>query len=191
MMEVMDMYRVSIETEDLVGLRIRNLRLDGRQTLAQTAQAAGVSESLLSRIENGHRRPARALVERLAQHFSVSVEDLVGADQVSQSRPVRTVSHGATAWPLGGSVRDDESAAGALVLADLAITTALGQLRQTLRSDDHVERYRACRALAKLASQPLSLLHDVSASDPDPMVREASRQLLRTLVEAYVETEPS
>jgi hypothetical protein len=74
-------------------------------------------------------------------------------------------------------------------LADLAIATALGQLRESLGSEDHVERYRASRALAKLASQPLELLHHVSADDPDPMVREATRQLMATLVEAYVEAQ--
>jgi len=179
------MYRMSLETESLVGLHIRNLRTEARETLAQTAAAAGISESLLSRIENGHRRPARGLLERLAAHFSVPIDDFTMPEPASVPRRMRGATE--TSWPMGTAPLGEHSATGALVLADLAIATALGQLRETLRSEDHVERYRACRALAKLASQPLELLHHVSIDDPDPMVREATRQLLSTLVEAYVE----
>jgi len=181
------MYRMRMGTEDLVGLRIRNLRLDARETLAQTAQATGVSESLLSRIENGHRRPAGLLLERLSAHFSVPLESFAADVVPLPARPARRVSE--TAWPLGGTMRVDASAAGALVLADLAISTALGQLREALEGGDHVDRYRASRSLAGLASQPLEMLHDVCLRDTDPMVREAARQLLDTLVEAYVEAQ--
>ena len=171
-----------------MGLRIRSLRLDAHQTLAETASATGVSESLLSRIENGHRRPARCLLERLAEHFSVAIDELATDDDPPVARAAIPRPY-ETSWPLASGTNHEPSGGGALVLADLAIATALGQLRSSLGSNDHVERYRAVRALAKLASQPLEVLHEVRRSDPDPTVREATRQLLQTLVEAYAEQE--
>jgi len=179
-------HATSLDTGDLLGLRLRNLRLEARETLAQTAAATGVSESLLSRIENGHRRPARPLLERLATHFSVDIEKLTEGADATTARPARRTTQ--TSWPVGVSAGAETTTAGTLVLADVAIATALGSLRESLRGNDHVERYRACRALANLASQPFELLHEVSLRDDDPTVREATRQLLSTLVEAYVET---
>lgn len=182
------MYRMAMENGDLVGLRIRNARLEARETLALTAEAVGVSESLLSRIENGHRRPSHDLIERLAGHFSVGIDDLTTSEETPvEPAAARRVE---TAWPMGapGGAADDP-VTGALVLANLAVSTALEQLRPALKSDDHVERYRACRSLAQLASQPLELLRDVSERDGDPMVREAARQLLHTLWEAYLEAD--
>lgn len=178
------MYRMGSQIEDLVGMRIRNLRMKRRATLSETAAAVGVSESLLSRIENGHRRPAPELIERLAAFYGVSVDELLATESALTDEPVARV-HSETAWPVTRRVHEFDSGTGTLVLAELAVTTALSQLRQDLASDDHVERYRACRSLAKLASQPLELLHEVCGSDDDPMVREATRQLLATLLEAY------
>lgn len=176
------MYRMSVEFEDLLGTRIRSLRTSRHSTLSETAHAVGVSESLLSRIENGHRRPAPELVQRLAAHFGVDAGELASTEPATRT-PARAPHE--TSWPMAGPARASESGTGTLVLADIAVTTALRQLKQDLESDDHVERYRACRALAKLASQPLEVLNDVCRQDSDPMVREATRQLLATLLEAY------
>jgi len=180
----MVMYGTHVGTRDLVGMRVRSLRLESHETLAQTAVAVGVSESLLSRVENGHRRPTEPLLERLCAHFAVPIEELATAEVTPASHPVRRAEQ--TSWP-GPAVSSDSTGTGALVLADLAISTALTQLRETLGSNDRVERYRSCKTLARLASQPLQSLHDVSVGDSDPMMREAARQLLCTLVEAYVE----
>lgn len=177
------MYRMTTQIEDLVGMRIRSLRTDRHATLSETAHAVGVSESLLSRIENGHRRPAADLVERLAAFFEVSVDDIASTADVATQPAHR--AHGETAWHMTRRAHEFDSGTGTLVLADMALNTALRQLRDDLASEDHVERYRACRSLAKLASQPLELLHEVCGCDDDPMVREATRQLLSTLLEAY------
>lgn len=64
-----------------LGARIAELRLSKEESLQQVADAVGVSKAHIWEMEKGRAsNPSIALVERLADHFDVSVAFLVGED---------------------------------------------------------------------------------------------------------------
>jgi transcriptional regulator with XRE-family HTH domain len=69
-----------------VGVKIRHTRLLKNMTLKQLADAAGCSESLLSKIENGRANPSLKMIHRVASALGMPVAGLflqdTGADQV-------------------------------------------------------------------------------------------------------------
>ncbi|MFD9424229.1 MULTISPECIES: helix-turn-helix domain-containing protein [unclassified Streptomyces] len=71
---------------DAVGPRLRALRRERGITLADLASAIGVSESTLSRLENGQRRPSLELLLPLARTYDVPLDDLVGAPRTGDPR---------------------------------------------------------------------------------------------------------
>ncbi|WP_407565340.1 helix-turn-helix domain-containing protein [Streptomyces sp. 184] len=78
---------------DAVGARLRTLRRARGITLADLAATTGVSESTLSRLENGQRRATLELLLPLARAYDVPLDDLVGAPRTGDPRihlkPVR------------------------------------------------------------------------------------------------------
>ncbi|MGC9497795.1 helix-turn-helix domain-containing protein [Streptomyces sp. WG7] len=74
------------EVLDSVGPRLRALRRDRGITLADLAATTGVSESTLSRLENGQRRPSLELLLPLARTYDVPLDDLVGAPRTGDPR---------------------------------------------------------------------------------------------------------
>ncbi|MGW8970050.1 helix-turn-helix domain-containing protein [Streptomyces platensis] len=74
------------EVLDAVGPRLRALRRDRGITLAGLAAAIGVSESTLSRLESGQRRPSLELLLPLARTYDVPLDDLVGAPRTGDPR---------------------------------------------------------------------------------------------------------
>ena len=176
---------IAVGTSDLVGLKIRSARIQAGETLADTARATGVSESLLSRIENGHRRASRELVKRLSSHFGVDAEELSPAPgergPIAAPQPTGTE----TVWAQRVNLSAADFDRNSIVLAEIALSTATRQLTNELATHDHIARYRTCKELARLAAMPLMTLQKVSQHDDDPVVREAARQLLNTLLEGY------
>lgn len=71
---------------DAVGPRLRALRRDRGITLAGLAATTGVSESTLSRLESGQRRPSLELLLPLARIYDVPLDDLVGAPRTGDPR---------------------------------------------------------------------------------------------------------
>ncbi|MFC4464529.1 helix-turn-helix domain-containing protein [Streptomyces xiangluensis] len=71
---------------DAVGSRLRALRRDRGITLADLAATTGVSESTLSRLESGQRRPSLELLLPLARIYDVPLDDLVGAPRTGDPR---------------------------------------------------------------------------------------------------------
>lgn len=71
---------------DAVGPRLRALRRDRGITLAHLAATTGVSESTLSRLESGQRRPSLELLLPLARIYDVPLDDLVGAPRNGDPR---------------------------------------------------------------------------------------------------------
>jgi transcriptional regulator with XRE-family HTH domain len=73
-----------------VGRKLKHARLLRSLTLKQLADAAGCSESLLSKIENGKTNPSLRMVHRLAAALGTTVatlfEDHDGAHDVVQRR---------------------------------------------------------------------------------------------------------
>jgi transcriptional regulator with XRE-family HTH domain len=85
-----------------VGPRLRALRRQRAMTLADLAAATGISESTLSRLESGQRKPNLELLLPLAQAHGVPLDELVGAPQTGDPsvhiRPVHRL--GRTFVPL-------------------------------------------------------------------------------------------
>src|SRR5438093_4835776 len=87
---------------DAVGPRLRALRRQRGNTLAGVAAETGISESTLSRLESGRRRPNLELLLPLARAYDVPLDDLVGAPRTGDPRihlhPIHR--HGMTFIPL-------------------------------------------------------------------------------------------
>ncbi|MER5197571.1 helix-turn-helix domain-containing protein [Streptomyces sp. NPDC002755] len=89
------------ELESLVRKRIRALRLAQGWSLEELAARARVSQSTLSRIENGRRRLALDQLVTLARALETSLDQLVetAADDVV-SNPMIDAAHGQMRWPV-------------------------------------------------------------------------------------------
>lgn len=85
-----------------VGPRLRALRQSRRVTLADLAEATGISVSTLSRLESGQRRASLELLLPLARAHRVPLDELVGAPETGDPRVhLQPVSrHGMTMLPL-------------------------------------------------------------------------------------------
>ncbi|WP_439378618.1 helix-turn-helix domain-containing protein [Amycolatopsis lexingtonensis] len=85
-----------------VGPRLRALRRQRGATLAGVSAETGISESTLSRLESGQRRPNLELLLPLSRAYDVPLDDLVGAPRTGDPRvhlrPVHR--HGMTFVPL-------------------------------------------------------------------------------------------
>ncbi|MEV1009031.1 XRE family transcriptional regulator [Streptomyces sp. NPDC049881] len=90
------------ELDGLVRKRIRALRVAQGLSLEELATRARISQSTLSRIENGRRRLALDQLVTLARALDTSLDQLVetGSDDVV-SNPVVDRARGQLRWPLG------------------------------------------------------------------------------------------
>ena len=83
------------EVLNAVGPRLRALRRRRGMTLSDLAATTGISESTLSRLESGQRRPNLELLLPLARAHGVPLDELVGAPQTGDPRiHVRPVHRG-------------------------------------------------------------------------------------------------
>lgn len=81
-----------------VGPRLRSLRRSRRLTLARLASQTGITESTLSRLENGRLQPTLAQLMPLARAYGLGLDALVG---LTASRSDGVVhKHGAVFTPL-------------------------------------------------------------------------------------------
>jgi transcriptional regulator with XRE-family HTH domain len=89
-----------------VGPRLRALRRSRGTTLAQLAEATGISLSTLSRLESGQRKPTLELLLPLAKAHGVQLDELVGAPPTGDPRihPRPFTRHGQTYVPLTRSL---------------------------------------------------------------------------------------
>src|SRR5438445_2282691 len=85
-----------------VGPRLRALRQQRETSLADLAATTGISQSTLSRLESGQRRPNLELLLPLARAHGVPLDELVGAPHTGDPRvhirPIRR--HDRTFMPL-------------------------------------------------------------------------------------------
>lgn len=95
------MTQESGELESLVRKRIRALRVAQGWSLEELAARAKVSQSTLSRIENGQRRLALDQLVTLARVLDTTLDQLVetATDDVVTS-PVIDAAHGLMSWPM-------------------------------------------------------------------------------------------
>ena len=79
---------MSSTPEEPVGLRIKRFRTERGMTATELANAAGVSKSYLSALENGdgtHRRPSAKTLYSLASAMGVAMSDLLGRPIITQA----------------------------------------------------------------------------------------------------------
>lgn len=69
-----------------IGPRLRRVRERRKLTLAELADATGISKSTLSRLENGQRKPSLELLLPIAHVHRVPLDDLVGAPDSGDPR---------------------------------------------------------------------------------------------------------
>lgn len=64
-----------------IGERLHSLRQKSGQSLQAVADAVGISKAHIWEMEKGHsKNPSFDLVRKLAKHFGVSIDALVGED---------------------------------------------------------------------------------------------------------------
>jgi transcriptional regulator with XRE-family HTH domain len=90
------------EVLDAVGPRLRAARVERGATLAELAEATGISVSTLSRLESGQRKPTLELLLPLARAHQIPLDELVDAPETGdpriRSKPIRR--HGRTYIPM-------------------------------------------------------------------------------------------
>jgi transcriptional regulator with XRE-family HTH domain len=69
-----------------VGPRLRRIRRQRGVTLAELAEATGISKSTLSRLESGQRKPSLELLLPISAAHQVPLDELVGAPTVGDPR---------------------------------------------------------------------------------------------------------
>jgi transcriptional regulator with XRE-family HTH domain len=78
---------------EVLGSRLRALRNDRDETLAQTAERAGISPQYLSEVERGRKEPSSEMIAALAGALDVTVADLM-ADAAEDLRRAATIVSG-------------------------------------------------------------------------------------------------
>ena len=64
---------------EVLGSRLRSLRADRDETLAQTSERAGISPQYLSEIERGRKEPSSEMIAALAGALDTTLADLTFA----------------------------------------------------------------------------------------------------------------
>src|SRR5580704_6671978 len=76
---------------EVLGSRLRTLRADRDETLAQTAERAGISPQYLSEIERGRKEASSEMIAALAGALGITVADLMAGTADDLRRVVGTV----------------------------------------------------------------------------------------------------
>jgi DNA-binding XRE family transcriptional regulator len=76
---------------EVLGNRLRSLRTDRDETLAQTAERAGISPQYLSEIERGRKEASSEMIAALAGALGVTVADLMAGTADDLRRIAGTV----------------------------------------------------------------------------------------------------
>ena len=76
---------------EVLGSRLRALRTERDETLAQTAERAGISPQYLSEIERGRKEASSEMIAALAGALGITVADLMAGTADDLRRVVGTV----------------------------------------------------------------------------------------------------
>jgi DNA-binding XRE family transcriptional regulator len=89
---------------EVLGSRLRALRADRDETLAQTAERAGISPQYLSEIERGRKEPSSEMIAALAGALATTLADLTLAVTEDLRRLSRVRAGTFTRAASGGAV---------------------------------------------------------------------------------------
>jgi transcriptional regulator with XRE-family HTH domain len=105
---------------EVLGGRLRALRTDRDETLAQTAERAGISPQYLSEVERGRKEASSEMIAALAGALDVTVAELM-ADTAEDLRRAATsviaVTSSRPGTPAAGSLRPAQRPSGPVALA--------------------------------------------------------------------------
>jgi len=89
---------------EVLGRRLRALRSDRDETLAQTAERAGISPQYLSEIERGRKEPSSEMIAALAGALDTTLADLTLAvtEDLRRLSRVRVGARAAISRAAGG-----------------------------------------------------------------------------------------
>jgi transcriptional regulator with XRE-family HTH domain len=79
---------------EVLGSRLRALRTDRDETLARTAERAGISPQYLSEVERGRKEPSSEMIAALAGALDVTVADLMAGTAEDLRRAATIVVSG-------------------------------------------------------------------------------------------------
>jgi DNA-binding XRE family transcriptional regulator len=103
---------------EVLGHRLRTLRADRDETLAQTAERAGISPQYLSEVERGRKEASSEMIAALAGALDITVADLMAGTADDLRRivaPVFSVTRRAV--PAGPADRSALHGSGPVALA--------------------------------------------------------------------------
>lgn len=76
-----------METANPIGTKLLDLRLERGETQEQVADSIGISYVSLSRYETGQRMPKMNILSRLADHYGVTVDEIMGREKPEEEAP--------------------------------------------------------------------------------------------------------
>jgi len=79
---------------EVLGSRLRALRTERDETLAQTAERAGISPQYLSEVERGRKEPSSEMIAALAGALGITVADLMAGTAEDLRRAATIVVSG-------------------------------------------------------------------------------------------------
>jgi transcriptional regulator with XRE-family HTH domain len=82
---------------EMLGSRLRALRTDRDETLARTAERAGISPQYLSEVERGRKEPSSEMIAALAGALGITVADLMAGTAEDLRRAATIVVSGTLA----------------------------------------------------------------------------------------------
>ncbi|HEX3512516.1 MAG TPA: helix-turn-helix transcriptional regulator [Trebonia sp.] len=77
---------------EVLGSRLRALRTDRDETLAQTAERAGISPQYLSEVERGRKEPSSEMIAALAGALDITVAELMADTAEDLRRSTSTLT---------------------------------------------------------------------------------------------------
>ena len=79
-----------MENKNHIGTKLFKIRNERGETQEHVAECVGITYVSLSRYENGQRMPKMDILARLAEHFGVTVDELIGRDDADTKKKPAT-----------------------------------------------------------------------------------------------------
>lgn len=80
-----------MENKNHIGTKLFKIRNERGETQEHVAECVGITYVSLSRYEHGQRMPKMDILARLAEHYGVTVDELIGRDEAETKKEPATV----------------------------------------------------------------------------------------------------
>lgn len=75
-----------MENKNHIGTKLFKIRTERGETQEHVAECVGITYVSLSRYENGQRMPKMDILARLADHYGVTVDELIGRNDADAKK---------------------------------------------------------------------------------------------------------